>query len=498
MPAPRSAWSWLDGAVVAGMAVLGAAVFWAMHHALVDDAYITLDYARTLAQNHQWGLLPGHPANTATSPLNVLLLGALTMVVGGPVKALGMLFVLNSAVLAVGLLGLGRRTGLGRRFALVAGPLLLLNPLLASTAGLETMLAVTALVWLLWTSGGERAWPVGVVAGLTVLIRLDLVVVVAAVLLLRRRLWRRLPWVLLWTIVVAAPWFLFSWRFLGSAVPDTLLIKTASSWGNYAVGLVRKYGTVYPYGVLGTLEPAVLGLLAVLSWPLWRRWIPGPDAAAVPIAGAAALVYYVTFVLLGVSPFFWYYGLSTAALVLAAAALVAALTLRRSLLLRVAAAGLGLAIALVPAGVAWARGLSQHTPLNQALVRGNWARPSQYTRIGRALPGAVGEGVAVMSPGEIGTLLYFCHCPLVDGFSDRARLVPDIAAHRRESILWRLNYHWLDTRRLRQIDTSYHLKWEPGFDPSGRGWNVYSLTGHGRRGPQGYLALLKPGGRPAP
>ena len=496
LSAARLGWSWADAAVVAGTAVLAAGVFWAMHRALVDDAYITLDYARTLAEHGQWGMIPGHPANTATSPLNVLLLGLLTLLLTGPVKALGVLFVANAALLAVGLLGLGRSTGLGRRYAVIAAPLLLLDPLLASSTGLETMLAVTAVVLLLWTSAGDRAWPVGVVAGITVLIRLDLAVVVVVTLLLRRSRWRRLPWVLVWTAAVALPWYLFSWRFLGSALPDTVLIKTAATWGHFATGLVTTYAGAYPLAVVGTLAPAAVGAVAALGWPAWRGWIPGPDRSFVPIAGVAAVAYYFTFLLLGTSPFFWYYGVPIALLVLATSALTAALTRRGRLLTRVATAGLALAVALAPAALVWGRQLTRQHPLQVALVKGNWAEPWQYARIGRDLPRVVGRGTAVQSPGEVGTILYFCHCPLVDKFSDRGLLAGQIREKRRSGLLWRLNYQWLDPQALRPQRAPYRLKWEPGLDPSSRGWNVYSRTGHRAISFQGHISLLRADGRP--
>ena len=78
----------------AALGGLGAAlVFLVAHQALIDDAYITLDYARSLAQHGQWALVPGHPANTATSPLNVLLLAGLIVLSGHPVVSVGILLI---------------------------------------------------------------------------------------------------------------------------------------------------------------------------------------------------------------------------------------------------------------------------------------------------------------------------------------------------------------------------------------------------------------------
>lgn len=487
---------WIDVSVVVMVAIVSGVAFWAMHRALVDDAYITLVYARNLAEHGHWGLLLDRTSNTATSPLNVVVLAAFAAFTGDAVRGLGVVYVLNGAALAVGLLLMGRSTGLGRRLALIAGPLLALNPLLVSTAGLETMLAVTALVFLLWASAGERAWLVGALTGVTVLLRLDLVVVAVVVLLLRRHLWRRLHWVVLVAAAVALPWFAFSWFALGSAVPDTLLIKTLGTWGNYPTGLVTKYFRPYPLGVIGTLAPAVLGVVAVLTWTLWRRYLPGPDRAVVPIAGATALAYYLTFVFLGVYPFFWYYGVPIAGLALAASAGLATLTLQRDKRLRFVAAGLALAAAFVPTAVAWTSALDRHVPLQIALVKGNWAETWQYTKIGRELPQVVGHRTPVQSPGEIGTILYFCRCELIDRFSDRGQLAEAIDGVRGSSILGRLNYLWLDTTQLQPTPVRYVLQWRPGPDLSGRGWNVYSLTGHRRH--QGHIALLRPNGETVP
>lgn len=76
----------------------GALVFLGAHRALIDDAYITLDYARTLARHGQWALEPGHQANTATSPLNVLVLAGLIVLSGAPVWSVGVLLVATLAV----------------------------------------------------------------------------------------------------------------------------------------------------------------------------------------------------------------------------------------------------------------------------------------------------------------------------------------------------------------------------------------------------------------
>ena len=48
--------------------------------ALIDDAYITFQYARNLRDHHIWGFFPGTTTNTATSPLNVILTAAMGLI----------------------------------------------------------------------------------------------------------------------------------------------------------------------------------------------------------------------------------------------------------------------------------------------------------------------------------------------------------------------------------------------------------------------------------
>ena len=85
--------------LTAGVAVAATAVFLLVSRALIDDAYITMAYARNLAFHLHWGPIADETANSATSPLNVIALGAITAVVRDAVVAVGVLFVV-AAVLA--------------------------------------------------------------------------------------------------------------------------------------------------------------------------------------------------------------------------------------------------------------------------------------------------------------------------------------------------------------------------------------------------------------
>src|SRR5438270_12029866 len=93
-----------DMALVAGAGLTAFLLFLLVRTSLTDDAYITLAYAKNLALHLHWGVIPQEVANSATSPLNVVLLGgvsAATRIGGGvhPVLALGVVSVARAVVL---------------------------------------------------------------------------------------------------------------------------------------------------------------------------------------------------------------------------------------------------------------------------------------------------------------------------------------------------------------------------------------------------------------
>ena len=76
---------------------------WLVHQALIDDASIALSYAWNLATRLQWGLIPTESTNSATSPLNVLLLAtaAALLRLGGVSPAWGLELVFVGSTVAL-------------------------------------------------------------------------------------------------------------------------------------------------------------------------------------------------------------------------------------------------------------------------------------------------------------------------------------------------------------------------------------------------------------
>jgi hypothetical protein len=473
-------------------AVLGAAVFLVVRGSLTDDGYITLAYAKNLAVHGEWGLIPGSPANSATSPLNVLLLAALTLVTrvsGGPhpVVALGILTVLCGAVLGWAWLRLGRALALPAAAGVLGVTLVLLNPFVLSAIGLEVLLIPAALLVLTVFALEGRPLLFGVTAGLTILTRLDLVVFVVVIAVSAPAIRRRLLPAAGCAALTAAPWFAVSWVAFGSFVPDTLVIKQLQAglfapW-TYSTGPVMYY-VGWPVTVLVSFVPALLGVVALAGWAATRFGVRWPEFPALgPLAALAGggILYYVAYSFLGVGPFHWYY---VAPMTAASAFAVAAFgswfaQARRRPALRGAppALALGLTGVLVLAGAAV--DAAQGLPWKSPVIFGNWAGSTDYARVGTEL-GARLDGASVASPGEIGTLAYFCECAILDEFSDRGRAVALVeqriaTANPLMSLALRVNYHWLDTSAAPR-EPDYRLQYAAGPATGPDSWQVRSAA----------------------
>ncbi len=480
---------WLCAAT--GLLAVGA--FWLVRQALIDDAYITLSYARNLATSLHWGLIPTEPANSATSPLNVMLLGGATALlrpIAGvhPIWGLGIVFVASATAMAWWWSRIATALGLTPLAPALGVALVLLNPFVLSATGLEVLLIPTVLVGMLAAAVGDRPVAFGVLAGLAVLTRLDLVVFVLPLALASPGVRRRLPSAAGAATAVALPWFAWSWWHFGSAIPDTFVIKTLQrSFGSWTFG--NGLGLYFERDALATavtVAPAVLGLVVPLGWAgarLLGRRAMQPGLLPVAAIGAAGAGYFAVYALLGVPPYQWYYVPSFAALSIALCTLLGAgLHGGRGLRGFVALPGLVLVGVLVVGNVV--ADVRAGAPWRVPVIFGNWAIPSDYARAGRGLGERVGAET-VIAPPEIGTLAYFCGCSIVDPFADRGRVVPLIeervaAAGPLTSALLKANYLLLD-RDQQPRPARYQLLYEGGPATAPDQWQTWSPaagTGH--------------------
>lgn len=470
------------------VAVTSVLVFYGVHDSLIDDAYITLDYARNLAFHFHWGLVPDLTSNTATSPLNVIVIAAASAVLRHPVLALGVVFVIANVVTALALVRAARVSGLPGFSGLAGYALLLFNPLLLSTVGMELTLAETVIALALVAAVRHRAVAFGVLAGLLVLTRVDLVVFAVLLLLgcrgIRRQWWQAC----VAAVVVALPWFAFSWTVLGSAIPDTFVIKTSQdSWGIYQFGNgALFYFDVYPVATALSALPVLLGTAALVVWIVTR--IARPEAArgldVFAVLAVSGLAYYGVYSALGVPPYHWYYGPTVIALgvfAAMAAGRVARFVAPAGPLPKLGAVA-GTAVVGCAALAGMGFGVSRGLPWTVSPITTNWATSADYARIGKNVGRIVGDG-SVTSAGELGTIAYFCHCEVIDEFSDPGRTRALVTKKIEDDsgigkALLEADYTHAD-RSVTPVRADFRLTYAPG-PPGGHGWPTSSpWTGPG-------------------
>ncbi len=476
-----------------------ALIFLVVKNSLTDDGYITLAYAKNLALHFHWGLNPYEVSNSETAPLNVLLLGGISFItrISGsvhPVIALGILSIGLVMVMAWSWTRIIAILRLPMLVAVLGMAVVLFNPILLSAIGLEVLLLPACVLAMLALAMSGRPVLFGVVAGLALVARLDMIIFVVLIALATGAIRRSIGAAALTTALVGLPWYVFSWFFFGSAVSDTLLIKTSQhSFGGttFTTGPVsffvsRHFMASFAFG------PALIGLFALVCWLVVRfgvRWEP-PNAlpALGPAAGVGlgGVAYYVAYSLLGVPPYHWYYVPPTTTLsiflVIALGAWWA--SARRQPVLRT---GVPTAV-LVVVGLLMVGNLGveseQGIPWRSPVVFGNWASAKDYARVGTALAAAVGTRT-VNTPAEIGTIAYFCDCDIVNEFADPGVVTGLVNKRIAKAgpigrLLLNINYYWMDRGRQPKQPV-YTLDYYSGPASGPDTWQVYSTasgTGH--------------------
>ncbi len=460
-----------------------AVMFWAIHYNLVDDAYITLGYAKQLAFHGNWGMVPGSSANSATSPLNVMLLAAGTFLTRRPFLALGIVYVASYTVLAWTLARAARALRLPLTSAVLAVALVFLNPWVLSSTGLESVVYAALLASLLCCAVEARPVLFAIVAGVGLLCRLDMIVFIVPLVLwvpaLRRNILRT-------TGIVAAislPWFVLRWFIAGSAIPDTFVIKTLQHrFGDitFANGPFR-YTSGSSEAARWAFLPVLVGGIALVAWLLYsvifehgleRRLYP------IPALGIGGFAYYTVYAFLKVPPYHWYYCpvMIAAAIVLGFVAGDVVRRLRR--VRRYRQWAFACFVPLVVLVGAQALVIKHHgLPWRYAaLFHTNWAEPDYYRVMGRELHAIVGDKT-VTSPGELGALAFYCNCNVVDSFSDQRYATPLIDDRIDEAgpvLRWLLNLNYYNLDTAKAPPAAYDLVYGSGWVHAPNTWNVWS------------------------
>ena len=235
---------------------------------LGDDAFITLAYARNLAEGHGLVFHPGERIWGYTSPLNTLWMAGLALLPGSlPLRA-----ALSSALWLVAACALGfalLRRRLSRAASLFAGAILVTLPSLWVYHGMEGTMLVALQGAFLWLALERRSRSAAIVAALSCLARPDSLVLVGPILLARRDLRRPLPLALF-----AAPgalWCLFTAIYYGQVLPSSLGAKGGVTEFPEAFRALAAWATRPPWELLPATPFRVLLVLSLAALPfLWR------------------------------------------------------------------------------------------------------------------------------------------------------------------------------------------------------------------------------------
>lgn len=423
-----------------------------------DDAFIQLAYARNVARHGTWGLIPDRLANTATSPLNVLLTAAFTPVFDSALAASVWVTAIELIVLFALLLLISQRLFHGWFFGVFASMAYLSNPLLMSTLGLESTLFATATIASMYFLIARRWRALAAALAVLTLARPDgLLLFLICVLFVPGSARTRIACALIYAALLA-PWHLYSWLVLGSFVPDTLVIKIGQgAWreGMTFVSGLRVYLGVYPLATAASFLLLPLAVLAIGRMP----------SAARPVAGvlaAYAVLHFLCYAVLRVPPYHWYYvhqmipAVFLGSLGAAASADRLASSVSRSMRsLRWLIAGLPVTGML---GVIWTQGF----PLTEAPIHTNWALHRQYKEAGLWLNSHLDPATVVTVDGEVGTLAFYSERQLVNEFSEQA-IVSEWIHHKERSThpmvaaVLRLNGWWRRDEPIRP--PSYALRY---------------------------------------
>lgn len=412
-------------AAIAVLLAAGAAVGRALRRVALDDPYVTYRYTDNLLAGLGPVYNPGERVLSTTAFGYGLVLAA--------VHALLPWFALpptSNTLSALGLAALALATYLlcarhGRPTAgFGAGLLVLASPLLLASFGLETCLFLGVVGWSALAFDARRPLAGALLAALATALRAD-GALAFAVLWFCASAAQRAPLIApaLAYAAVAVPYEALLALLFGSPVPTTLRAKiaqaTIAGWSDYLGGLrelvaerlalTRLYWAAVPLGLAG------LGAAALRWW-------------ALPLV-LWGLVQAVTYQLLGVASYTWYYAPlvpGTALLVALGAEELARLAVRRVRGTALAATVLSLVL-LAPLGAAQLRAVRQlHASVPEP-------RALAYQRAGEWLAANAGptDRVAVM---EVGIMGYYAGRPMVDLLG---LIRPEtIDALRREDFFW--------------------------------------------------------------
>ncbi len=287
----------------------------ALHGLPLDDAWIHMVYARSLAALQGFAYNPGQLETGSTSPLWAVLLvpaswaaRAFGISVVLPAKVTG---ILTAVAASVGAARVARVLDLGLAVELAAGLAIAVDPALAfaQVSGMEVMLASALALWAVAELATDRVWPAAIAAALAPLARPEMILLALPVLALiewrmHQRGARLSPRLLVLAplLVGVGGWMLYCLLVSGYPLPSTFYAKFSTRtevWSHNVALVLGQVLPAWPWFIRG----AGFVLWGIGGFLLLRRGLVGGLAAAFPVAYllAAAGEQYIP----QAWPFYW-------------------------------------------------------------------------------------------------------------------------------------------------------------------------------------------------
>lgn len=267
---------------------IGISCFLVFPPETTDDSYITYRYAYNLYNHKQFVFNLDERILGTTTPLYTLMLTALQVFsediprisvfvsfVSLSLSGFLIFLILKEENLPVGLFGA------------------ICFPFIFRHIGLETSFLMFLFALGMYLFAEERYLPCSAVLGLSFLTRQDSAVFILCVIFMYWLRRRRMPWrELLVFVSVVAPWFLFSYFYFGSLLPETLEAKKGHvSFIQYfynAFWYLARYCDVYNFKLFSFLSEKVTHFVS-----------PGEGYRAYVAKGSLCMLYF-PIILLGV------------------------------------------------------------------------------------------------------------------------------------------------------------------------------------------------------
>ncbi|MCK9996815.1 MAG: hypothetical protein KAH56_11115 [Candidatus Krumholzibacteria bacterium] len=217
-------------ALVAGAMLLSALFFYSSNRC-PDDAFISLRYARNLAEGEGLCFNPGgERVEGFSSPLHVMLMGAAIFLGADPLQVSQFSSIFGAVLCVVAVAWWGQRR-LGFWWGTFAALAVALNPSVGTWArgGLESTIFMALVVMALIAAAEEKWKTMAILAGLLALTRPEgplywLPLFLYALFVLRRD-YRALRTPILLTLGTYLPWFIFRVLYFHDILPNTYYAK---------------------------------------------------------------------------------------------------------------------------------------------------------------------------------------------------------------------------------------------------------------------------------